>query len=186
MKKVFFFFVLICVFFSKNSIAAGFQFSVLDADFPPSDNVKGAKVGLLYSDTSKVTGLDLSLFGLSERDNMTGFDLGLFFGAHKVNNEFKGVSLSLLNWHEGTDTGLNIGLVNYVNEVRGVNFGGFNIINKQSIADLGFINYSESSLLQIGFINMAQNLEGIQIGLVNYAANGIFPVLPLINFKKTF
>ena len=33
-----------------------------------------------------------------------------------------------------------------------------------------------------GFVNATKKLEGLQVGLINYAENGVFPVLPIVNF----
>lgn len=55
------------------------------------------------------------------------------------------------------------------------------------MVQLGFVNYSQSvGGLQFGFVNATKNLEGLQVGFVNYAENGVFPVLPIINFRKSF
>ncbi len=169
-------------------------------NFPEgSDSVSGARLSLLYGEAQDVKGLNLSILGISEVENFTGLDLGWFFGASKVNNEFKGVGLSFVNWHEGHDTGANIAFVNMVNDVNGVNLGGVNytrgvsninigLVNfneYESLIDIGFVNYSAYTTFQIGLVNATKNLDGLQVGLVNYAENGIFPVLPLVNFKKS-
>ena len=61
------------------------------------------------------------------------------------------------------------------------------MVRGEAVVQLGFVNYSESvSGLQFGFVNGTKNLEGVQVGLVNYAANGILPVLPIVNFRKSF
>lgn len=211
MKK--FIAVLIGVFmFSFSAFAASAQLSVPGTNIPDEENVSGVRLSLLHGETADVKGLDISILGLSDMDNFTGLELGFFFGANRVKNEFKGLSLGLINWHEGYDTGANLGFVNYVNDVNGVNFGfanystgdsminiaavnyveyqsminfGFaNITQGTSLVDIGFVNYAETTSFQLGFINATKNLDGLQVGFVNYAENGVFPVLPIINFRK--
>ncbi len=198
---------------SFSALAAPAQISVPGANIPSDQNVSGVRLSLLHGETANVKGLDISILGLSDMDNFTGLELGLFFGANRVKNEFKGVALGLVNWHEGEDTGVNLGFVNYVNDVNGVNFafvnystgdslinlaavnyveyealvnfGFVNITQGESLVDIGFVNYAESTTFQLGFINATKNLDGLQVGLVNYAENGIFPVLPIVNFRKS-
>lgn len=163
-----------------------------------SQDVSGARLSLLYGEANSVRGLNVSILGLSDVNTMTGLDFGWFFGASRVQNDFKGVGFGWVNWHEGRDTGANIGFVNFVNDVNGLNLGAVNysqgqttvnvgLVNvglNESLIDVGFINYSESTSFQVGLINATKNLDGLQVGLINYAENGIFPVLPLINFRK--
>jgi len=65
-----------------------------------------------------------------------------------------------------------------------VNIGLANIGLGESLIDIGLVNYSESTSFQVGFINATKKLDGLQVGLINYAENGVVPVLPIINFKK--
>lgn len=177
--------------------AAPAQLSVPGSNFPEGD-VSGVRLSLLNGKTDNVTGLNLSVLGLSEVENFKGLDFGLFFGASRVTGDFTGVGLNFVNWHEGDSTGVNLGLVNYVNNMKGVNLGFVNFTTGDSLinigavnygqghttVDIGFVNYAESTTFQLGFVNGTKNLDGVQIGLVNYAENGIFPVLPLVNFRK--
>ncbi|MFM5568779.1 LA_2272 family surface repeat-containing protein [Aeromonas veronii] len=76
--------------------------------------------------------------------------------------------------------------VNLTNNVQGLNWGAVNIAKGNALANVGFVNYAERTTFQIGFINATKHLDGLQIGLANYAANGVFPILPLVNFQKSF
>jgi hypothetical protein len=212
MKKIIVIFLgVMMLSFSAFGVSSA-QLSVPGSNIPQGEDVAGVRLSLLHGETANVKGLDLSILGLSDMDNFTGLELGLFFGANRITNEFKGLSLGLLNWHEGYDTGANLGFVNYVNDVNGVNFaavnystgdsminiaavnyveyeslvnfGFINVSQDRSLVDIGFYNYAESAYFQLGFINATQNLEGLQIGLINYAENGVLPILPFINFKK--
>lgn len=119
-----------------------------------------------------LTWLDMPLFGLSDISNFTCVQFGLGLGAGRVRNSFKGVAITSVNWHEGQDLGVNLGLVNLTNQVQGFN--------------AGFINYAERTTFQPGLFNATRHLDGVQICLGNYAANDIFPVLPFITISKSF
>ncbi|MDO2949819.1 VC2662 family protein [Aeromonas simiae] len=162
------------------------QLSLPGVNLPSDNQVKGLRLSALYGRTSDVSGVDISLLGLSDTDSFTGVQLGVFFGAGHVRSQFKGVALGLANWHEGHDTGVNVGLVNLTNNVEGLNFGAVNVAKGNALANVGLVNYAERTTFQLGFINATKHLDGLQIGLANYAENGIFPLLPLVNFKKSF
>ena len=34
---------------------------------------------------------------------------------------------------------------------------------------------------QLGFINVTNDLQGVQVGLINFARNGFLPVFPFFN-----
>lgn len=176
------------------------QFSTYKYNSQSSEEVRGFRLSVLHGKTRSVNGLDMAVFGLSEVDKLEGVAFNPFFGASKVNKEFEGVALSLVNWHEGRDTGANIAFVNHTNQVKGVNFGMVNLsqtvaganigaVNhseRYSVLDFGAINYAKSAKFQIGIFNVTENLQGLQVGLLNYAENGVVQILPLINFRKSF
>lgn len=162
------------------------QLSLPGLNLPASSQVEGARFSVLYGETNSVKGVDLPIFALSDTRNFTGVQLGIFFGAGRVRHEFNGVAINAINWHEGRDQGLNIGIVNITNNVNGLNLGLANFSQGNALANVGFINYAERTTFQFGLVNATQHLDGIQIGLANYAANGIFPILPLVNIKKSF
>lgn len=166
--------------------ATPIQISLPGLNLPAAQQVEGARASLLYGRTSSVKGIDLPVFALSDVNNFTGLQLGIFFGAGRVRNQFGGVAINALNWHDGQDTGVNLGFVNLTNNVKGLNWGAVNIARGNALANVGLVNYAERTTFQIGFINATKHLDGLQIGLANYAENGIFPILPLINFKKSF
>lgn len=176
------------------------QLSLPGLNLPASQQVTGARLSVLYGQTGSMTGLDVPLFALSDTNNFTGVQFGLGLGAGRVRHSFKGVAITAVNWHEGQDLGVNLGLVNLTNQAQGLNaglvnvgnsmhglnFGAVNIAQGNALANVGFINYAERTTFQLGLFNATQHLDGVQIGLGNYAANGIFPVLPLINISKSF
>nr|WP_086937908.1 hypothetical protein [Thaumasiovibrio occultus] len=142
----------------------------------PAGDVYGLRATVLYGKTTNVTGLNVSIFGLSESQNFQGLSLD-FLGANRVTNESLGLKLGIANWNDNNATGADIGFANYT----GGQFTGL---------QWGALNYAgRLNGLQLGFINGTDRIEqGIQIGLINYDASGTFvskdlPVFPLINAR---
>ncbi len=100
------------------------QVSLPGVNLPASHQVEGARASLLYGRTGQVKGIDLPIFALSDVDQFSGLQLGIFLGAGRVRHQFGGVAINAINWHEGQDTGVNLGLVNLTNNVQGLNWGG--------------------------------------------------------------
>lgn len=160
------------------------MFSTIDNFNAPDENaVAGLRVAALYGKVDEVKGVDLAVLGLSETNKTTGVNLGMF-GASKVNQEMLGASLGFLNWNEGQTTGANLGLVNITNNVKGANLSMVNYSKGHTMADIGTANISAASTFQLGFFNMTNKIDGVQIGLLNCADNGFFPCFPIVNFAK--
>jgi hypothetical protein len=51
-----------------------------------------------------------------------------------------------------------------------------------TMLDLGGINISRRSTVQIGFLNMTDRIESFQFGFLNMAENGFLPIFPIFNF----
>lgn len=169
---------------AQFSVLPGVQFGA-----EKTDSIGSFSFNLLGAENQNVSGFDLSLAGYRQvNGDFSGFHIALFgLEAFRVNGDMSGLSLSLWNDINGNLNGGTLGLVNTVGGNSIFNLGAVNIVKGDSTVQLGFVNYSESvSGLQFGFVNGTRNLEGVQIGLVNYATNGILPVLPLVNFRKTF
>ena len=164
--------------------SAVLQFSTLnDYNAPDNQNVEGARLAFIHGRTGNVSGIDFSI-GLSEVNNLKGISLPLYFGANRVRGEMKGVSFGLLNWHEGNDSGANVGMLNFVNNVEGLNLGFVNVSSGETMIDVSAVNISEKSRFQLAFFNKTDKLEGIQIGFLNCAENGFFPCFPIFNFGE--
>ncbi len=165
--------------------SSGAMFSTLDGyNAPSNDSVGGVRLSVLHGKVSEVKGVDFSVLGMSETDKMTGVNFGMFFGASKVNQEMKGVSLGLFNWNTGNTKGLNLGAVNVTNNVQGVNWSAVNYSEGHTMADVGLVSLSQKSNFQLGFFNKTQEIDGVQIGLINCADNGFLPCFPIVNFAK--
>ncbi|AEX23374.1 VC2662 family protein [Vibrio sp. EJY3] len=161
------------------------MFSTIDhINAPSRSEVGGVRLAVLHGQVNEVKGVDFSLLGMSETDRTTGVNFGLFFGAAKVNQEMKGASLGLVNWNRGQTTGLNLGAVNITNNVKGLNWSAVNYSEGYTMADVGLASISKKSNFQLGFFNMTDQIDGIQIGLLNCADNGFLKCFPLINFAK--
>ena len=150
---------------------------------PNSQAVGGVRLAVLHGKVNEVKGVDIAVLGLSETEKTTGVNLG-FFGAAKVNQEMKGVSIGFLNWMEGNSTGVNFGTVNVTNNVKGANVSFINYSEGNTLVDLGTVSISARSTVQVGFFNMTDKIEGVQIGLLNCADNGFFKCFPFVNWAK--
>jgi hypothetical protein len=149
------------------------------------EEVVGLRVPVFFETTEKVTGVDFNIF-TSEVDELTGLQSGIFLGAgifNKVNVEFRGVGLGLVNLHGGDSKGLLMGPANLTNEFTGLKLGIFNYSKSYSDYELGVINYSKETFFQLGLINITDQINGVQVGLLNFSKNGVLPVMPFLNFN---
>lgn len=163
--------------------SAPIMFSSLNGfNAPEAAEVKGVRLALLHGQTGDVTGVDFSLLGMSESQNITGVNFPLVIGANKVNGNMTGASFGLFNWHEGSDLGANLGLVNVTNNVKGANVSTVNYSEGYTMVDVGAVNLSNDSHVQVGFFNMTTEIKGVQVGLLNCAENGFLPCFPIVNF----
>jgi hypothetical protein len=93
-----------------------------------------------------------------------------------------GIAWGLFNWHEGLDTGLNVGFANITNNVNGLNWGAVNVSQGKTVADVGAVSISKESNFQLSLVNVTEQLDGLQIGFINCAKNGFLPCFVLFNF----
>ena len=118
------------------------QVSLPGINLPASHQVEGARASFLYGRTGQVKGIDLPILALSDVDQFSGLQLGVFLGAGRVRHQFNGVAINAVNWHEGQDKGVNLGFVNLTNNVQGLNWGAVNIAKGNALANVGFVNYA--------------------------------------------
>ncbi len=132
------------------------QLSLPGINLPASQQVSGARLSVLYGQTGSVTGLDVPLFALSDTNHFTGIQFALGVGAARVRQSFNGVALTAINWHEGRDQGVNIGLVNLTNQAQGLNAGLVNVGNSMQGLNFGMVNIAQgNALANVGFVNYA-------------------------------
>ena len=160
-----------------------FQFSVFDANVPEAENVKGVHLSLLYGKTGDVTGWDFPLLAYSDTNDMKGLSFTPFlFSASNIRGEMTGVTFGLFTNQEGQSTGLNLNALNLTSNVKGLNWAVANIGSGYTMADVGLFNLSEKSNFQLAAVNVTDELDGLQLGLINCAKNGFLPCFILFNF----
>ena len=166
------------------SADAAFQFTLPGLQAPEDPKVDGVRLSILYGKTQRLSGLDFGFFSYSESGWLSG--AAFVFGLHHLSGDMDGgLAWSLVNIHSGNDRGLNAAFVNKVNNVEsGVDIGFVNLADGKTMLDIGALNLSDSSTVQIGIINVTKKIEGIQIGFINVADNGFFKVFPFFNFAK--
>ena len=49
--------------------------------------------------------------------------------------------------------------------------------------NITIISFSETTNFQLGLINITDQINGVQVGFLNFAKNGILPVMPFLNFN---
>jgi hypothetical protein len=170
--------------FSEAALAeTPFQFAAPNLRAPDDPDVNGIRFAVIHGKNQSVRGVDLGLLSLSETSNLSGFSAVLGMG--KLNGDMSGLATGLINVHTGKDTGVNAAFVNRINTVEsGANVGFVNIADGYTMVDLGGLNVSDRSSVQLGFLNVTKKLTGIQIGFLNLAENGFLPMFPFFNFPK--
>ncbi len=152
-----------------------------------NEDVRGLRINFVYGENANMSGVDLGIvnsttenfvgFGWAPGANLVGGDaVGIqwtWIYAHTA-GEFTGWQSGVVARISGAgSSGLQSGWINLVEaDLTGVQIGLFN--RAESIRGV-----------QLGFVNWAERLDGgIQIGFVNYARNSdIFPILPIVNWQ---
>jgi hypothetical protein len=163
---------------------AAFQFTAPNLRVPDDPAVNGMRLSLLHGKNTRVRGFDLGLLSLSQASETSG--VSFVAGIHRVTERMSGgAAISLINYHTGRDTGLNAAFINKLNDTeRAFNVSFLNIADGTTQVDLGGLNMSAQSTVQIGFVNVTKNLRSFQFGFLNIAENGFMPVFPVVNFPK--
>ena len=149
----------------RESVAAWPSFFAV-CEYPAAPDVVGLRLTIPFSTRQEnVTGIDLGLWGRSTyfeglmlnilrndvRDDMAGFQVGLYNSAGGC--DFFAVQAGL--WNEsGRFRGIQAGLVNLAGEARG---------------------------LQAGLINRCETMYGYQIGLINIIRDAEIQFCPVLN-----
>jgi hypothetical protein len=188
MRRAFacFLFLTVPVLLHAGAAAAetGFQFSTINLRAPDDPDVGGVRLSLLHGKNRSVRGLDWGILSLSETGNLTG--VALVCGVAKLTGDLKGgASFSLINMHSGRDTGMNGAFINILNNPsQAFNVAFIGVADGKTLIDLGGVNVSDASNVQLGFVNVTRRIENFQFGFLNIAENGFLPVFPVINFPK--
>jgi hypothetical protein len=122
---------------------------------------------------------DVSLFGRSEQ--IEGLALSLW-----GENPQTALALGLANGSTGRSAGVSLGVLNYADDYKGVQWGALNYTKGDFLGwQAGAVNYTDGYMkgLQCGAVNYAGRLTGVQLGVVNYAATAETGVqIGLVNF----
>ncbi len=126
----------------------------------------GVRVSLFYGDCSRLSGLDLAIFGANRvRENFNGFSVAPVF--ERANNA-AGFQLGFANVVENEFSGMQLGAWGHAGHGYGTQWG---IVNTA-----GYF-----AGLQLGLFNWADDLDGLQLGLINVVADQTLCVLPFLN-----
>ena len=206
MKSKLFLFLFLTVF-SLNVYAHGGASAIYGVKWTPV-NIVSFPIAIFNPGETEVRGILLSPgVGMSEKD-VYGINLGIatlligkcygvsisFFSLLKENN---GLSLGLFNMC--SNNGITLGLCNLVIDNNGISLGVINLLEnnagisigvinrviagggKSSGTSIGVANISKNNIFQFGIYNQSES--GLQIGLLNYNPNALFPWMPLFNFS---
>jgi hypothetical protein len=130
--------------------------------------IKGVRLNLIYGKNATMTGLDIGLVNW-----VSGETVGIQWGIiNRVEGDFSGWQTGPVNVNDGHMLGLQSGWLFSMNgSGKGVQFSAVTVSDD-------FIG------LQLGFLNYAVELHGIQIGLINIIKNGgMLPFFPIFNFS---
>jgi hypothetical protein len=175
--------LLVPLLFAGAAVAeTGFQFAVPNFNAPSDPNVRGLRFSFLHGKNRSMRGVDFGLLSMSETSRASG--VAFVAGVHKVSEEMSnGAAFSLVNYHLGRDSGVNGAFINVLNDTSGAfNVGFITYADGATLVDLGGINISQKSAVQIGFLNMTDRIESFQFGFLNMADNGFLPIFPVFNF----
>jgi hypothetical protein len=177
--------LVIALLFSAEAALAEvpFQFAAPNLRTPDDPIVNGVRLAIFHGKNQSVRGADFGIGSLSETGTFSGFSAILGIG--KLTGDMKGFASALVNIHSGSDTGVNAAFFNQIHTLKsGANIGFVNIADGFTMIDLGGLNLSDSSTVQVGFLNVTKKITGVQIGFLNIAENGFLPVFPFFNFPK--
>jgi hypothetical protein len=178
--------LFLCLALFSNVAAADtqFQLGLPNLNVPSDPQVDGMRLSFLWGKNHSTHGFDLGLLSVSETSDFSG--LALVGGVSRVTGRMDtGVAFSLVNYHSGSDSGVNGAFINLVNDTQNAfNTGFVTIASGTTSVDLGGVNVSKASTAQIGFINVTKHIKSFQFGFINMAENGFLPVFPVVNFPK--
>ena len=121
----------------------------------PEDAVTAFRWNIIYGKNTAVKIVDLGLVNHTTSGLSQGIQWGL---VNFTESEFSGLQLAAINYNKGTAKGLLWSGVNYAG-----NGGG----------------------LHIAFVNYAERMDGVQIGVLNIIKEGgMFPLMVIANWGK--
>ena len=107
----------------------------------------------IYTRASQINGLSLGIWG---------------------ENPQHALAISLVNGSTGDSQGVTLGIVNYADSYEGIAFGWLNSSRENFYGwQNGVINFSHGTFtgLQMGALNVTQEMHGLQLGVFNFSEN---------------
>jgi len=162
--------LLACPSLSRAGETAPLQVSLFHPlqAYPDDYSVDGLRLNVIYGVNDNVQGIDLGLVN-ETKGNVQGFELG---ADNRVSDDFTGGQLGLFNEVKGNFNFLQLGLIANITKGSCTGFQASVFYN-----DAG----QEMRGLQLGIVNHAGSLYGIQIGLLNFNDDtkyiGFFPFI---------
>ena len=129
-------------------------------------DVGGLRLSIIYGECRDFDGLDLGLAGRA-----TGHGNGLQSCAINI-IDGDGVGLQanwLVGFVKGEYVGFQVGAVNYAEKAQALQIGAL------------YNGANDMQGVQIGLINVARTMVGVQIGLVNVIQDNDVPFMPIVN-----
>lgn len=174
--------LLVCVA-SAARADVPFQFAAPGLRAPDDPHVNGIRFSVIEGRNQRIRGADFGFVSLSQTGDLYGFSA--VFGLGRLTGNLRGCATGAVNLHEGIDRGFNGAFVNLVHTMQnGANVAFVNVVDDYSMVDLGGLNTSARSTVQLGFVNVTRRIEGFQFGFINIAENGFLPIFPIFNFPK--
>ena len=131
-----------------------------------TDSVYGLQWDLLIGKVGELRGVNEAL-GFAKVEEGYGINSAWIYAR---SDKFYGVQGAIVDINDGHFGGAQFGIVNFAHgTLIGAQFGIYN-----QVEDLHGV--------QLGFVNNARHIsKGLQVGIVNIAKNGWFPVMVLVN-----
>ena len=128
-----------------------------------------------------VIGLRLTIPFSTKQENVSGIDLG-FWGRSLY---FQGIQVNVLRNDVKDDmSGFQVGLYNSIGggQLLGLQLGLFNEANSMRGVQAGLVNFcGETEGFQIGLINRSETMHGYQVGLINIIRDAELEFFPIVN-----
>lgn len=165
--------------------------------FQQETKVQGLRLNILYGVNKEMTGIDIGVVNQTNGPTQ-GLQLGLFpFGGFNITNELEGVQFAGFfggaNSANGNVSGMQLAGIlagfNKAENLTGIQIAGILLgVNlakdTKGIQIATLYNQAEQlSGLQIGLVNVVNNLHGVQIGLANIVRESSPVFLPIVNAR---
>lgn len=158
---------------------------------PPSFDVVGARLSILWGEQRAVYGIDVGGLGNISDVSFAGLAVAGGFNYNKGSSTILGLQaagLANINVNNAHIVGLQVaaGMNSNVAEssLIGLQVALANLSQYTTIGGLqvGIYNTARAVYgLQIGLVNVVDNLHGLQIGLANFNHQGLFAFAPILN-----